>query len=147
MNKENYTPDGMHPEDAIYKVKTFINELQKVQEKYFNELVDDLNIDKIGEEWLFDYIYNGDDEYDGFDHYIEKSGKKYDDFIIKDILYNPLETFSSTDFGEFSPMMHMSSYDADIDTTFPTAFNDNEPISLGLEEIKFKASDVLKNDQ
>ena len=123
MNSRYYTPDGSHPEDAISKAKTFINELQNVQEKYFSCLVDDLNLDKAGEDWLFDYIYNSDKNYDGFDAYLEEFGKQYEDLVIKDAISEPSETFLSTDFGEFSPMMHMSSCEADIETTFPPAYN------------------------
>ncbi len=36
----------MHPEDSIHKVKAFINELQKVQDLYFNRLLDELNLNK-----------------------------------------------------------------------------------------------------
>ena len=138
MNEKHYTPDGQHPEDAITKAKTFINELQKVQEDYFTKLVTDLNLTKEGEDWLFDYVYNSTDEdkYDGFDHYLENFKKKYDDMVNKDIMYNnSAETFLSTDFGEFSPMIHMSSFEPDLETAFPPAYNSNEPFSLGLDTI------------
>lgn len=147
MNKETYTPDGMHPEDAIYKAKTFINELQEVQETYFNKLVDDLKLTKEGETWLFDYIYNSDDQYDGFDHYLQDFKKKYIDFIKINTMFNSNETFLPTDFGEFSPMLHMSSYEADLETAFPSPFNDEEPVSLGLETVTFKNSDILKEGE
>ena len=49
MKNKNYTQDGRHPEDAISEAKTFINELQKVQEQYFSKLVLDLKITKEGE--------------------------------------------------------------------------------------------------
>ena len=48
------------------------------------------------------------------------------------------ETFLSTDFGEFSPMMHMSSYEPDLESAFPPAYNDNEPFSLGLDTISIQ---------
>jgi hypothetical protein len=62
-----------HPEDLIYSTKVFVNELQKVQEDYFNILVNKLNLNAKGEEWLFDYIYNTTEQhsYDGFEHYLE----------------------------------------------------------------------------
>jgi hypothetical protein len=82
-NKQQYTPDGMHPEDAIYKVKTFVKELQNVQEKYIKKLVQDLNLNQDGEEWLFDYIYNSDEEVDDFSHYLELFKKKYEDLTLK----------------------------------------------------------------
>lgn len=138
MKTEHYTKEGRHPEDVIHEVKTFINQLQKVQEDYFNELVKNLNLTKEGEDWLFDYVYNSSDEdkYDGFDHYLEDFKKKYDDMVTKDIMYtDSVETFLSTDFGEFSPMLDMSSYEPDLETAFPPAYNDNEPFSLGLDTI------------
>jgi hypothetical protein len=141
MKTKNYTKDGRHPEDVIYEVKTFINQLQKVQEDYFNKLVQNLNITKEGEDWLFDYVYNSTDEdkYDGFDHYLEDYKKKYDDMVTKDIMYtDSAETLLSTDFGEFSPMMHMSSYEPDLESAFPPAYNSNEPFSLGLDTISIQ---------
>lgn len=114
-----------HPEDEIYKVKTFINELEKVQEDYFTKLVESLNLSKEGEDWLFDYIHNStENKFDDFEHYLNGFNKKYEDMIKKDEIYiDPAETFLSTDFGEFSPMLHMSSYEADLETTFPDSFD------------------------
>jgi hypothetical protein len=141
MNKEYYTADGSHPDDAIFKTKTFINELQKVQEKYFSDLVLDLKINKDGEDWLFDYIYNtsDDENYDGFEHYLNDHGKKYEDLILtKDIAYNPAVNLLSTDFAEYSPMIHMSSYEPDLETAFPSAYNDKEPVSFQLDSLHIK---------
>lgn len=49
-----------HPDDSIFKVKDFINELSRVQDTYFENLCDELGLD--GEDklkdHLFDYIYN-----------------------------------------------------------------------------------------
>jgi hypothetical protein len=145
MKDEYYTTCGQHPEDAIFKAKTFINELQQVQESYFNKLVQDLRLTKNGEDWLFDYVYNTPDEegYDGFEHYLQDYKQKYDNFvkpqdIMIDSCYNPGETLLSTDFGEFSPMFHMSSYEPELETAFPSPYNDSEPFSLGLETLTFK---------
>jgi len=82
MNKKHYTKTGQHPDDAINKVKMFINELQKVQEYYYNSLVDDLNINENLNDWLFDYIYNEDA--DGelmFTEYLEDRNVKYEDSV------------------------------------------------------------------
>jgi hypothetical protein len=139
MKTEHYTSDGRHPEDAIYKAKTFINELEEVQKTYFDRLAYELNMSKEGEEWLFDYVYNAFDEYDDFEHYLTQFNKTYNDMIKKDTMYtDSAETFLSTDFGEFSPMMHMSSCEPSLGTAFPPAYNDNEPISLGLDTITVK---------
>jgi hypothetical protein len=150
MKTKNYTPDGQHPEDAIFKVKTFINELQSVQEEYFIKLVRDLNLTKEGEDWLFDYVYNTkyDENYDGFEHYLENFKKKYDDMVFHDTMYNEsVDALLPTDFGEFSPMFHMSSYESDLETAFPPAYNDNEPISLGLDTITVNNQNAQSDNQ
>lgn len=58
MDKTYYTSSQKHPEDEIARVKTFINELQAVQEEYYEKLVADLRITDKGEDFLFDFIYN-----------------------------------------------------------------------------------------
>jgi len=128
-----------HPEDQIHKAKTFINELEKVQEEYFTRLVENLDLSKEGEDWLFDYIHNSsENEFDDFQHYLNGFNKKYEDMIKKDEMYiDTAETFLSTDFGEFSPILHMSSYEPDLETPLSTPFNEKEPISLGIQESKF----------
>ena len=84
-NPKYYTKTGQHPDDAINRVKTFINELQKVQEKYFDDLVDELNINEELNDWLFDYIFNEDSDIDlMFTEYLEDVNKKYEDFVKKD---------------------------------------------------------------
>ena len=47
-----------HPDDEIFRVKEFINELSKVQDAYFSALTECLEIPKETEDYLFDYIYN-----------------------------------------------------------------------------------------
>jgi len=137
----NPTFNNMHPEDVIYKIKNFINELQTVQNTYFEKLVTDLGLNKEGEDWLFDYIYNTteEDKYEDFEHYLQDYKKTYENFVQKqDTMYNSPETFLSTDFGEFSPMIHMSSYEADLETTFPSPYDNNEQVSSELDTITFK---------
>jgi hypothetical protein len=71
-----------HPEDLIFEKKKFITELSNVQEIYLSILVEDLGLNKEGEEWLFDYVYNSsEDEYDDFGDYLEKHGQKYENFV------------------------------------------------------------------
>jgi len=130
-----------HPEDEIYKVKNFVKELEKVQENYFSRLVESLNLSKEGEDWLFDYIHNSsENEFDDFQHYLNGFNKKYEEMIKKDETYiDTAETFTltkntfsptfiSTDFGEFSPMLHMSSLEPELDTLFPNASSYNSTI-------------------
>jgi hypothetical protein len=84
-NPKYYTKTGQHPDDAINRVKTFINELQKVQDKYFDDLVDDLKINEELNDWLFDYIFNEDSDIDlMFTEYLEDVNKKYEDFVKTD---------------------------------------------------------------
>ena len=81
-----YTPDGKHPEDAIYEVKSFFNKLKDVQDDYFERLSKGLNLTNDGKDFLFDYIYNVDnqnDEIDDFAHYLETLNKNYKDLIMK----------------------------------------------------------------
>jgi hypothetical protein len=78
---QNYTPDGLHPEDAIWKTKNFINELEKVQADYFSKLVHNLGLNKDGESWLFDYIYNSFGESEDFEDYLNDFKVKYIDLI------------------------------------------------------------------
>jgi hypothetical protein len=60
-------------DDESFKVGDFIQELGKIQEKYFNELLQKVEennwVEGLGEEelrdWLFDYCFNGWDNDDG----------------------------------------------------------------------------------
>jgi hypothetical protein len=81
-----YTPQGKHPEDAIYEVKMFFNKLKDVQDDYFERLSKGLNLTEEGKEYLFDYIYNIDNknrEIDDFAHYLEILGRNYETLIEK----------------------------------------------------------------
>jgi len=78
MKKIKYTKNGEHPDDVIFKIKNFINELQQVQDQYFNELLENLDIDDDIETWLFDYIYNENKDFGlTFTEYLETHGKSY----------------------------------------------------------------------
>ena len=83
MKPEYYTPAGDHPDDAIIKVKDFINELSNVQEQYLTKLVEDLNLNSEGEDWLHDYIYNSGEEgkYLTFEEYLSFYKKTYDEMV------------------------------------------------------------------
>jgi hypothetical protein len=78
MKKIRYAKSGDHPDDAISKTKNFINELQLVQEQYFNSLLNDLTIAEDLETWLFDYIYNENKDFNlTFTEYLESHGRSY----------------------------------------------------------------------
>ena len=86
MDKKYYTNTNTHPEDEIYRVKNFINELQKVQDQYFEKLVNNLRIDSQGEGFLFDYIFNADseDNQKTFEEYIVPyTAQPYESFVTK----------------------------------------------------------------
>jgi hypothetical protein len=81
-----YTPEGKHPEDAIYEVKSFFEKLREVQDDYFERLSVGLNLTEGGKDFLFDYVYNvrnDDQQIDDFAHYLKTLGKNYEDLIKK----------------------------------------------------------------
>jgi hypothetical protein len=82
MNTKNYTKSNKHPDDAIFETKTFLNELSKIQNQYFENLLQDLNLSEEGEGWLFDFIFNGDEQDNKmlFTEFLEDRNKKYEDF-------------------------------------------------------------------
>lgn len=78
MDKIKYAKNREHPDDLIFKIKDFINELQKVQDQYYNDLVENLNINDDTETWLFDYVYNERKDFGlTFTEYLETHGKSY----------------------------------------------------------------------
>jgi hypothetical protein len=80
MNKNHYTKDGRHPEDVIYKEREFIREINEIVNNKFEKLVKDLGLDEAGTDWLFDYIYNCDDETISFEEFLAEAGLEYTDF-------------------------------------------------------------------
>ena len=71
------TNNGLHPEDAIYKVKNFINELQDIEFEKFKELTYDLNLTDRGVDLLHDYIFNhhpSEELYEDFEDYLNDFG-------------------------------------------------------------------------
>lgn len=72
------------PEEQISYIRNFIRELTKVQESYFNNLIESLNLTEEGEICLFDYIHNSEDEdkYITFEEYMDFYGKKRSDLFV-----------------------------------------------------------------
>jgi hypothetical protein len=64
-----------HPEDSIFKVKDFVNELSRVQDAYFESLCFELELGE-GElkDHLFDYVYN-DQKMVTFGEYLDELGQ------------------------------------------------------------------------
>lgn len=82
ITQKNYV-NGQHPLDLIYAEKNFLAELSKVSEDRFEKLAKTLKINKKGEDWLFDYIYNGSPDID-FEEYLEKFGVSYQDCLERE---------------------------------------------------------------
>lgn len=84
ITKDHYIKRGaeeIHPEDEIFRVKTFIKELSFTQGIYFGKLQKDLGItSKLGEEYLLDYIFNGAEDLE-FEDYLETMGKTYQELL------------------------------------------------------------------
>lgn len=81
ITKKHYTKDGKHPEDVIYQERQFIREINGIVNSKFDELVKDLRLDAAGADWLFDYIYNCDNENISFDEFLNEAGLDYSEFI------------------------------------------------------------------
>jgi hypothetical protein len=64
-----------HPEDSIFKVKDFVNELSRVQDAYFESLCFELELGE-GElkDHLFDYVYN-EQKMVTFGEYLDELGQ------------------------------------------------------------------------
>lgn len=99
MKRKYYTKDNRHPEDAIFEAKMFINELTNVQESYFVKLLRNLDLNEEATNWLFDYIHNSGEEGSkiDFEEYLEQYGKKYGDFVEKNIHYVPANELAQTE--------------------------------------------------
>lgn len=64
------------PEEEIYRVQKFIQELSKVQDLYFEQLVESLGLNKEGEDFLFDFIFNETSE-KTFEEYLQNYGRTF----------------------------------------------------------------------
>ena len=79
-----YTKKGEHPEDVIFRAGSFLSELSKLQEHYFQELVQDLELNEEGEIELFDYLYNQfQDTNLSFEEALDERGIEYTSLLLK----------------------------------------------------------------
>ena len=69
-----------HPEDTIYKLKSFINTLTELQDKYFDRWAGRLKLTKRGQDYLFDYVYNCTKPVD-FSEYLAGLGYTYEEML------------------------------------------------------------------
>ena len=81
ITEQNYI-DGRHPLDMIWETKTFLNELQKIIDDRFEDLVKKLGFNEEGTNWLFDYIFNNGGDLD-FEEYLEKHAFLYYEDCLK----------------------------------------------------------------
>lgn len=81
ITRKHYTKDGRHPEDVIYQERKFIREINQIVNAKFDKLAQDLKLDEAGTDWLFDYIYNCDNESVSFDEYLAEAGLDYADMV------------------------------------------------------------------
>ena len=63
-----------HPDDRIMATKDFINEVSKVQDRYFKKLCRKLELPKETEDYLFDYIFNESGDVT-FGEYLDRMGR------------------------------------------------------------------------
>lgn len=83
ITKKHYTLDGRHPEDAIYKERMLIQEFQRMLDRRFENLAQDLRLTEEGENLLFDYIYNNGDEDIEFEDYLSRLDVDYSEIFKK----------------------------------------------------------------
>ena len=77
---EYYTPEGQHPEDAIFSEKVYLDRLQKHIDTTFENLVERLNLTLVGRDWLFDYIFNQVHN-ETFEEYLNELGLNYAELV------------------------------------------------------------------
>jgi hypothetical protein len=79
ITNAHYTPLGEHPEDRIYRDREYIHRLQKHIDEIYQTLEKDLNLIE-DKNWLFDYIYNEDENIE-FEDYLNKFKVQYKDIV------------------------------------------------------------------
>ena len=84
ITEKHYTKNGEHPEDRIFRDREYIKRLQEHINDVFESLSEDLRINEIGRDHLFDYIYNDDRDIE-FEECINKSSFEYDEFYSNNV--------------------------------------------------------------
>lgn len=82
MTEQYYTRQNEHPEDRIFRDKEYIKRLQKHIDEVYEELALDLRVNMDGKDYLFDYIFNEDEDIE-FEEYINKFGHKYENLFFR----------------------------------------------------------------
>lgn len=83
MNEQYYTIQNEHPEDRIYRDKEYINRLQKHIDEVYEDLSRDMRVNMEGKDYLFDYIFNEEDNDLAFEDYLHKYGHRYDEMTFR----------------------------------------------------------------
>lgn len=83
MNEEHYTRQNEHPEDRIFRDREYIKRLQKHIDEVYEELARDLRVNMVGKDYLFDYIFNEDDNELEFETYVNKFGHSYSELFFR----------------------------------------------------------------
>jgi hypothetical protein len=81
INETHYTSFGEHPEDRIYRDREYIQRLQRHIDSVYDLLANDLRLNPTGHDWLFDFVYNSDDNNLEFEDYLAKHNVKYCDLV------------------------------------------------------------------
>ena len=76
----HYTVTGDHPEDRIYRDKEYIQRLQRHIDSVYELLAYDLRLNEKGQEWLFDFVYNEEENIE-FEDFLAKYNVKYCDLV------------------------------------------------------------------
>ena len=82
ITEQHYTRQNEHPEDRIFRDKEYINRLQKHIDEVYEELARDLRVNMDGKDYLFDYIFNCDEDIE-FEDYLNKHGKEYSKLFFR----------------------------------------------------------------
>jgi hypothetical protein len=75
-----YTPQGEHPEDRTYRDKEYIKRLHEHIDEVYEKLAKDLRFNEKGREWLFDYLYNEDDNIE-LEEYLLRRNIQYKEVV------------------------------------------------------------------
>ena len=87
IGREHYTHQGEHPEDRIYRDKEYIQRLQNHVDCIYDSLAKDLKLNGKGYDWLFDFIYNCDENIQ-FEEYLARFDVKYEDCVTSNKWYH-----------------------------------------------------------
>jgi len=85
---KHYTKFNEHPEDRIYRDREFIQRLHRHLDSIYDLLANDLRLNEKGQDWLFDYIYNEEDNNIEFEEYLAKYDVRYEDCVTSNKWYH-----------------------------------------------------------